>query len=149
LATLLQPCVKPQRISMEVLFRKVLRLFFSFLSLKSFQPRVMGNSFGYLRTSTTFGFTVVDACKAESIDLSKTCSLNFSPEKQLMSIGNVTRDTMKPMPSIAGMGIWFAMMAFFGIIVVALAFVMLEILARTKQTFVHELPLGAHPTSTH
>jgi hypothetical protein len=122
----------------------------SFFLLNLFQLRVMGNSFGYLRTSTgNFGFTVVDACKAEGIDLSKTCSLNFSPEKQLMSIGNVKRGTLKPMPSIAGMGIWFTMMAFFGIIVVALAFVMLEILPRAKKTYVHELSSGAHPTSTH
>jgi hypothetical protein len=76
---------------------------------------------------------VVEACKAEGIDLNKTCSLAFGNDKQLTSIGNVTRGLMKPQPGIAGVGIWFAMMVFFGIIVVAFLFVVLETLSRSTK----------------
>ncbi|KAH8732052.1 hypothetical protein GQ44DRAFT_822168 [Phaeosphaeriaceae sp. PMI808] len=94
----------------------------------------MGNTFGFLHTSQGgFQFTVVDACKAEGIDLNKTCSLTFGEDHLLKSIGNVTRGTMKAQPGIAGIGIWFAMMVFFAIIVVALLFVILEILSRSTK----------------
>jgi hypothetical protein len=93
----------------------------------------MGNSFGFLHTSQGgFQFTVVNACKAEGIDLNQTCSLTFGSDSTLVSIGNVTRGAMKPQPGIAGVGIWFAMMVFFGTIVVALIFVILETLTRTR-----------------
>jgi hypothetical protein len=98
----------------------------------------MGNSFGFLHTSEGgFQFTVVNACKAEGIDLNQTCSLGFSQDGALLSIGNVTRGAMKPQPGIAGVGIWFAMMVFFGFIVVALTFVVLETLTRTKPYVLH------------
>lgn len=106
----------------------------------------MGNSFGFLHTTSGgFGFTVVNACKAEGIDLNKTCSLTFDPAGQLVAMGNVTRGMMELMPGIAGVGIWFAMMVFLGIIVVALMFVVLEIMARAK-TYVHH-PAGSSATS--
>jgi hypothetical protein len=98
-----------------------------------FHSLVMGNSFGFLHTSEGgFQFTVVNACKAEGIDSNQTCSLTFSKIGTLVSIGNVTRGTMKPQPGIAGMGIWFAMMVFFGIVVVALTFVFFETLTRAR-----------------
>ncbi|KAH7067916.1 hypothetical protein FB567DRAFT_615504 [Paraphoma chrysanthemicola] len=94
----------------------------------------MGNTFGFLHTSEGgFQFTVVNACKAEGIDLNQTCSLSFSGSHELMSIGNVTRGAMKPQPGIAGVGIWFAMMVFYGIIAVALLFVVLETLSRSTK----------------
>jgi hypothetical protein len=67
----------------------------------------MGNSFGFLHNSEGgFQFTVVDACEAEGIVLNQICSLVFGDDGTLVSIGNVTRGTMKPQPSIAGVGIW-------------------------------------------
>jgi hypothetical protein len=93
----------------------------------------MGNSFGFLHNSEGgFQFTVVDACEAEGIVLNQTCSLVFGNDGALVSIGNVTRGTMKPQPGIAGVGIWFAMMVFFGIIAVAVTFVVLELLIRAR-----------------
>lgn len=67
----------------------------------------MGNSFGYLRIPSEggFQFTVLDACKAEGIDLNQTCSLTFDANHELISIGNVTRGKMKPEPGIAGVGV--------------------------------------------
>ncbi|KAF2826660.1 hypothetical protein CC86DRAFT_466513 [Ophiobolus disseminans] len=95
----------------------------------------MGNTFGFLHTSEGgFQFTVVNACKAEGIDLNQTCHLTFAKGQELLSIGNVTRGTMKAMPGIAGVGIWFAMMVFFGTIVIAFLFVVLEILTRWRKT---------------
>jgi len=94
---------------------------------------MMGNSFGFLHTSSgTFQFTVVEACKAEGIDLNKTCNLIFD-KQELVSIGNVTKGFMKPMSGIAGVGIWFAMMVFFGIIVIAIVFVVLETMTRVSK----------------
>ncbi|KAF2023011.1 hypothetical protein EK21DRAFT_95261 [Setomelanomma holmii] len=94
----------------------------------------MGNSFGFLHTSEGgFQFTVVNACKAEGIDLDQACSLTFGNDRSLTSIGNVTRGHMKPQPGIAGVGIWFAMMVFYGIIAVALVFVVLETLSRSTK----------------
>ncbi|KAF2130166.1 hypothetical protein P153DRAFT_396491 [Dothidotthia symphoricarpi CBS 119687] len=93
----------------------------------------MGNSFGFLKVEAEggFQFTVVEACKAEAIDLGQTCNLTFGTDQQLISIGNVTRGAMKPMPGIAGIGIWFAMLLFFGVVVCALLFVVVEILTRS------------------
>ena len=67
----------------------------------------MGNSFGFLRTQSEggFQFTVLNACKAEGIDLNQTCSLTFGADHGLVSIGNVTRGQMKPEPGIAGVGV--------------------------------------------
>jgi hypothetical protein len=94
---------------------------------------VMGNSFGFLHSSDGgFQFTVVNACEAEGIILNQKCSLVFGNNGALASIGNVTRGTMKPQPGIAGVGIWFAMMVFFGIIAVAVTFVVLELLIRAR-----------------
>lgn len=94
----------------------------------------MGNTFGYLRTSSgTFQFTVVNACKAEGIDLNQTCSLRFRGDEGLAAIGNVTKGSMKSMPGIAGIGIWFAVMIFFGTIVAAIVFVVLETLTRATK----------------
>ncbi|KAF1844229.1 uncharacterized protein K460DRAFT_419170 [Cucurbitaria berberidis CBS 394.84] len=94
----------------------------------------MGNSFGFLRTQSKggFQFTVLNACKAEGIDLNQTCSLTFSPSHELVSIGNVTRGEMKPEPGIAGIGMWFAMILFFGVVVIALIFVVLEVMSRSS-----------------
>jgi len=94
----------------------------------------MGNTFGFLHTSSGgFQFTVVDACKAEGIDLNQTCNLTFGKDQKLVSIGNVTKGFMKPNPGIAGVGIWFAMMVFFGTIVIAVVFVVLETLTRSTK----------------
>lgn len=94
----------------------------------------MGNTFGFLHTSSSgFHFTVVNACKAEGIDLNQTCSLSFGKNQELVAIGNITKGMMKPNPGIAGVGIWFAAMVFFGIVVVAVVFVILEILARSTK----------------
>ena len=93
----------------------------------------MGNTFGFLHASEGgFQFTVVNACKAEGIDLNQTCSLTFGKDSELVSIGNVTRGAMKPQPGIAGVGIWYAMMVFFGTIVIAVAFVIIETLLRSR-----------------
>ena len=67
---------------------------------------MMGN-FGFLRTQSEggFQFTVLNACKAEGIDLNQTCSLTFGPNHELVSIGNVTRRNLKPNSGIAGIGV--------------------------------------------
>ena len=65
----------------------------------------MGNSFGFLRTEGGFQFTVLDSCKAEGIDLNRTCSLVFDANGSLIAIGNTTRGTMRPEPGIAGIGV--------------------------------------------
>ena len=93
----------------------------------------MGNSFGFLHVESEggFHFTVEDACKAADVDLNQTCSLTFS-NSDLISIGNVTRGHLEPKPGIAGIGIWFAMMVFFGVVAIAVVFVVLEILTRSK-----------------
>ncbi|KAF2799232.1 hypothetical protein K505DRAFT_332786 [Melanomma pulvis-pyrius CBS 109.77] len=93
----------------------------------------MGNSFGFLSTQSPggFQFTVLNSCKDEAIDLQQTCSLVFSSNHELVSIGNVTRGTMRPEPGIAGIGIWFAMILFFGVVLIALVFVVVEILLRS------------------
>ncbi|KAL6712140.1 hypothetical protein ACN47E_000017 [Coniothyrium glycines] len=93
----------------------------------------MGNSFGFLHVEAEggFQFTVVDACKAAAIDLDQTCSLTFSGQ-ELTSIGNVARGELEPKPGISGIGIWFAMMIFFGVVAIAVVFILLEILFVTK-----------------
>ena len=94
----------------------------------------MGNSFGYLRvTEGGFQFTVVNACKLEHIDLNQTCGLTFNTTGQLVAIGNVTRGSMKPQPGIAGVGIWYAMLVFYGLIVAARVFISNEILSRSTK----------------
>jgi len=66
----------------------------------------MGNSFGFLRgeSGSGFQFNVVEACKAENVDLAQACSLTFGADG-LVSIGNVTRGRMAPQPGIAGIGV--------------------------------------------
>lgn len=67
----------------------------------------MGNSFGFLRAQSAggFQFTVLNACKAEGVDLNQTCSLTFGSNHELVSIGTVARGEMKPEPGIAGIGV--------------------------------------------
>ena len=66
----------------------------------------MGNSFGFLRgeSGSGFQFNVVEACKAEDVDLAQACSLTFGAYHDLIAIGNVTRGRMVPQPGIAGIG---------------------------------------------
>lgn len=93
----------------------------------------MGNSFGFLHVEAEggFQFTVVDACKAADVDLNQTCSLSFN-NGDLTAIGNVTRGDMEARSGIAGIGIWYAMMVFFGVVLVAIVFLLLEILIATQ-----------------
>lgn len=67
----------------------------------------MGNTFGFLRPETDggFKFSVLDACKAEHIDLSRNCNLDFGPGHELLSIGNIKRGSFTPNPGIAGEGV--------------------------------------------
>lgn len=67
----------------------------------------MGNSFGFLRgeSGSGFQFNVVEACRAEDVDLTLACSLTFDADHDLVSIGNVTRGRMAPQPGIAGIGV--------------------------------------------
>ena len=74
---------------------------------------------------------MIDACKAEGISLSQTCNLTFNNDHELVAVGKVTKGSMKPQPGIAGVGIWFAMMVFFGTIIIAFTFVILETLSRS------------------
>lgn len=101
----------------------------------------MGNSFGFLHVEAEggFQFTVVDACMDSSFDLNQTCSLTFS-NGELTAIGNVKKEGLEPKPSIAGIGIWYAMMVFFGMVLIAIIFVLWEILTRTR-AYVYFLPL--------
>jgi|TARA_R110002003_G_scaffold219_9_gene16523 hypothetical protein len=92
----------------------------------------MGNTFGFL-SEGGLHFTVVNACKAEGIDLDQACNLTFGHSHELTSIGNVTKGGIEPQPGIAGVGIWFAMMVFYGILAVALIFVVFEILSRSTK----------------
>lgn len=110
----------------------------------------MGNSFGFLRTEGGFQFTVLDACEAEGIDLNKTCSLVFDSNGGLLSIGNVTKGTMKPEPGVAGIGVsrksnskfltnfgqmWLAFIAFFVVILSALIFIIIEFVTRAPNLY--------------
>jgi hypothetical protein len=67
----------------------------------------MGNSFGFLRSESesSFQFNVIEACKAEKVDLAQSCKLTFDVNRELTSIGNVTRGGMVPQPGIAGIGV--------------------------------------------
>lgn len=67
----------------------------------------MGNTFGFMRPHAGggFKFSVLDACKAEGIDLYQTCRLNFGPRHELVSIGNITRGNLTARPDIAGQGV--------------------------------------------
>ena len=61
-------------------------------------------AFGFLQTEGRFRFEVVESCKDRQIDLNMTCRLAFDAGR-LISIGNVTRGTMKPEPGVAGVGV--------------------------------------------
>ncbi|CAN9094569.1 unnamed protein product [Alternaria alternata] len=88
----------------------------------------MGNSFGFLKnvSGSPFQFAVVEVCQAENVNLTQACNLMFDTSHELISIGNVTRGTMEPQPGIAGIGVWWAMLPFFIVVVLALFFVCVE-----------------------
>ena len=45
------------------------------------------------------------SCRAENVNWDDVCTLTFSPDGGLFSIGNVTRGTLPPDPDIAGQGV--------------------------------------------
>ncbi|RYN19201.1 hypothetical protein AA0119_g10163 [Alternaria tenuissima] len=82
----------------------------------------MGNTIGWLRRDLSKGlhFTVLEACKAEGVDLTQSCDLKFGSDRGLISIGNITRGSVVPQPGIAGIGIWIATAFFLAVVVLAL-----------------------------
>ncbi|CAN9093336.1 unnamed protein product [Alternaria alternata] len=89
----------------------------------------MGDSYGYLRnvSGSPFQFAVIEACQAEKVNLTQACNLTFSANHRLILIGDVGRGAMVPQPGIAGIGIWYATVPFFVVVLMAVAFIPVDV----------------------
>jgi hypothetical protein len=52
-----------------------------------------------------FTFNVLSACKAENVNLSEACTIQFDSSNEFQSIGNFSRGNLPAEPGIVGWGV--------------------------------------------